>query len=144
MDKLVPFSVRLKQLLDIRGITASELSRKTGVSKSSISRYLSGAWKAKQDAIYLIAQATDCSEAWLMGVDVPMDRTSGLIATAYDSYSPFNDPNNDAYGDMDEDNIAWRKLHYQVDCLTGAKEELLHKILDMTDAQAEAWNAVIR
>ena len=144
MDALIPFSVRLRQALDMRDMTAAELSRKTGISKASISRYLKGIWKPRQDAIYLIAQATDCSEAWLMGVDVPMDRTSGLIATAYDSYSPFNDPNNDAYGDMDEDNIAWRKLHYQVDCLTGAKEELLHKILNMTDAQAEAWNAVIR
>lgn len=144
MDKLVPFSVRLKQLLDIRGITASELSRKTGVSKSSISRYLSGAWKAKQDAIYLIAQATDCSEAWLMGVDVPMDRTSGLIASAYDTYSPFTDANNDAYGDMSDENKAWRKLHYQIDNLSETKLQLVHKVIDMTDAQAEAWNAVIR
>lgn len=144
MDKLVPFSVRLKQLLDIRGITASELSRKTGVSKSSISRYLSGAWKAKQDAIYLIAKATDCSEAWLMGVDVPMDRTSGLMASAYDTYSPFTDANNDAYGDMSDENKAWRKLHYQIDNLSETKLQLVHKIIDMTDAQAEAWNAVIR
>ena len=144
MDKLVPFSVRLKQLLDIRGITASELSRKTGVSKSSISRYLSGAWKAKQDAIYLIAKATDCSEAWLMGVDVPMDRTSGLMASAYDTYSPFTDANNDAYGDMSDENKEWRKLHYQIDNLSETKLQLVRKIIDMTDAQAEAWNAVIR
>ena len=143
MDTLVPFAIRLKQALDARDMTAAELSRKTGISKASISRYLKGLWKPRQDAIYLIAQATDCSEAWLMGVDVPMDRTSGLIASAYDTYSPFTDANNDAYGDMSDENKAWRKLHYQNDNLSETKLQLVHKVIDMTDTQAEAWNAVI-
>lgn len=71
--ELVPFSERLKRLLYERNITAAELSRKTNISKASISHYLKGDWKAKQDAVYKIATACDCSEVWLMGADVPMD-----------------------------------------------------------------------
>lgn len=71
--ELVSFSERLRRLLYERGITAAELSRKTGISKASISHYLKGDWKAKQDAVYKIATACDCSEVWLMGADVPME-----------------------------------------------------------------------
>ena len=74
-DKKASFQFRLRAGLDAAGMTQSELSKQSGVSKSSISRYLSGAWEAKQDAVYLLAQALDVSEAWLMGYDVPMERT---------------------------------------------------------------------
>lgn len=74
-DKKASFQSRLRAGLDAAGMTQSELSKQSGVSKSSISRYLSGAWEAKQDAVYLLAQALDVSEAWLMGYDVPMERT---------------------------------------------------------------------
>ena len=77
-DKNSSFQSRLRGGLDSKGMTQSELSKQSGVSKSSISRYLSGAWEAKQDAVYLLAQALDVSEAWLMGYDVPMDRNAAL------------------------------------------------------------------
>lgn len=75
MNAPFSFAQRLRQLLNIKGITQSELSRKTGVSKSSISHYLKGDWEGKQNAVYAIAAAYDVSEAWLMGADVPMDKT---------------------------------------------------------------------
>lgn len=75
-DKKDSFQSRLKTGLSVRGITQSELSKQSGVSKSSISRYLSGAWEAKQDAVYLLSHALNVNEAWLMGYDVPMDRES--------------------------------------------------------------------
>ena len=53
-------------------MTQATLSSLSGVSKSSISRYLSGAWEGKQDAVYLLAKNLNVSEAWLMGYDVPM------------------------------------------------------------------------
>ena len=90
MDEIAKFADRLRQLLDTRNITAAELARKTGISKSSICRYLKGDWKAKQDTIYKIAEAADCSEAWLMGANVPM-RRSGLIATQYSADYPEDD-----------------------------------------------------
>ena len=39
-----------------------------------ISQYISGAYEPKQDRIYLISKALNVSEAWLMGLDVPMER----------------------------------------------------------------------
>ena len=68
------FAARLREALAIRKMTQAELASMSGISKSSISRYLSGAWKGKQDAVYSLAKALDVSESWLMGYDVPMER----------------------------------------------------------------------
>ena len=75
MDKKFSFAERIREVLLCFGITQSELSAKTGISKSSISHYLKGDWEGKQDAVYRIATAFGISEAWLMGVDVPMVST---------------------------------------------------------------------
>lgn len=72
MEKKYTFSQRLRELLQIFNIKQTELSIKTGISKSSISHYLKGDWEGKQDAVYKIASAFGISEAWLMGVDVPL------------------------------------------------------------------------
>lgn len=69
------FAERLKTALEIKDITKAELSRLTGISRSSLTRYAKGDWEGKQDAVYAIAQALNLNEAWLMGYDVPMDRT---------------------------------------------------------------------
>lgn len=68
------FPARLRTALDLRRMTQTELARAAGLSKSSISRYLSGAWKGKQDAVHALAEALDVSESWLLGYDVPMER----------------------------------------------------------------------
>lgn len=68
------FSNRLNLAMTIRNIKASMLSEKTGISKSSLSEYLSGKYEAKQNGIFLLAKALNVSEAWLMGCDVPMER----------------------------------------------------------------------
>lgn len=64
------FSSRLKKALEMREISQSELSKRTGINKSSISTYLKGEYKAKQDKVDLIAQALNVSPAWLMGFDI--------------------------------------------------------------------------
>lgn len=69
------FAERLRYLLEFKQLSQAELSRQTGVSKSSITHYLKGDWEAKQDVIYSIASVMLISEAWLMGYDVPMERT---------------------------------------------------------------------
>ncbi len=43
------FSERLKKAMNIRRIKQVELVEKTGISKSAISQYLSGAFVPKQD-----------------------------------------------------------------------------------------------
>ena len=68
------FSNRLNKAMQIRNMKATELSAKTGIAKSSLSEYINGKYEAKQDGVYLLAKALNVSEAWLMGLDVPMER----------------------------------------------------------------------
>lgn len=68
------FQNRLNKALKIRDMKPVELAQRTGLSKARISQYTNGVYEAKQKALYLIAQALDVSEAWLMGHDVPMER----------------------------------------------------------------------
>ena len=68
------FSNRLNTAMRIRNIKATELSAKTGIAKSSLSEYINGKYEAKQDGLYLLAKALNVSEAWLMGLDVAMER----------------------------------------------------------------------
>ena len=70
------FATRLKQAMNLRGIKASELSEKAKIPKSAISQYLSGLYEAKQKSIFKLANVLDVSEGWLMGLDVPMERTT--------------------------------------------------------------------
>lgn len=75
MNELVDtFSNRLNTAMRIRNLKPVELSEKTGIDKSKISSYMSGRYKAKQDGVYLLAQALQVNEAWLMGLDVSMEK----------------------------------------------------------------------
>ena len=67
---------RLKQALEMRNMKQADLVYLTGIGKSSISSYLSGDYEPKQKNLYRLAKALDVNEAWLMGYDVPMERTS--------------------------------------------------------------------
>lgn len=60
------FQERLRKLLSDKGVTASELSRISGIGKSDISNYLNGKYLPKQDKIYLIAQALGVDPGWLI------------------------------------------------------------------------------
>lgn len=72
-DKVATFARRLREGLDVRGMTQAELAKRSGISKSSISRYVKGDWEGKQSAVYELAKALGVTEAWLMGYDVPME-----------------------------------------------------------------------
>lgn len=65
---------RIKLGLKLRNLKQSELCEMTGIPKSAMSQYISGAFKPKQDRVYLIAKALNTSEAWIMGYDVPLER----------------------------------------------------------------------
>lgn len=68
------FSERLCLAMDAHGIKSQELSRITGIDKSSISCYRSGKYKANSANLYILADALRVNPAWLMGSDeVPMD-----------------------------------------------------------------------
>lgn len=75
MDKpIAEIKDRLKLALSLREITPKELSEKTKIPKSSISQYMSGYAKPKQDRIFLISNALDINEVWLLGYDVSMEK----------------------------------------------------------------------
>ena len=71
--KQTDFAERLTQALDLRGLSAADLSRATGVAEGTISCYKSGKYQAKQNRVYEFAKALRVDPAWLMGYDVPME-----------------------------------------------------------------------
>lgn len=72
------FSDRLKKAMSIRNIKQNDLCYITGIPKSAMSQYVSGAFNPKQNRTYLIAKALDVSEAWLLGLNVSMERTENI------------------------------------------------------------------
>ena len=77
------FAIRLKEALTAKNIKPSDLAKKTGIGKSSISDWLAGRYEAKQDKVYRIADALDINEAWLMGQEVPMELEPQRQAIVY-------------------------------------------------------------
>ena len=63
---------RLQEALNLKGMTASELSKASGIGKGQISRYLHGQIIPKQSKIGAMATALGVSPAWLLGYDVNM------------------------------------------------------------------------
>ena len=66
---------RIRIALTSRGMKQVELCQRANVPESSLSLYLKGAYEPKQDRIYNMASVLNVNEAWLMGYDVPMERT---------------------------------------------------------------------
>jgi len=71
-------STRLQELMHIKNINQVDLCQRTGIPKSSMSMYLSGERSPRQNRLSQIAEKFNISEAWLMGYDVPMERTDSL------------------------------------------------------------------
>lgn len=67
---------RLRLALLEANMRPIDLSERTGIPKSMLSYYLNGKTKPKADRIYLISKALGVSEAWLLGYDVPKNRTA--------------------------------------------------------------------
>ena len=67
-------AARIKEGMEIRSLKQSELARMTGISRGTLSSYLSGRYTPKQNNLLLIANALNVSEGWLAGKDVPLSR----------------------------------------------------------------------
>jgi transcriptional regulator with XRE-family HTH domain len=76
------FKNRLLEAMAARDVTQAELAKMTGLSKPRISQYVNGIYEAKQDALNKLSQALYVNVAWLMGYDVPMDRSETLDSAA--------------------------------------------------------------
>lgn len=70
------FCERLAEAMKMKGVKASELAERSGLSKARISQYLNGVYVPKSKGTYAIAKALDISETWLMGYDTPMERAT--------------------------------------------------------------------
>lgn len=75
VEKRVSTADRLREAMRAAGKKQLDLANATGLSHSTISRYLSGQMEPKQKAVGLMAAALGVSEMWLWGYDVPASRT---------------------------------------------------------------------
>ena len=66
---------RLEEAMRVADKKQIELANETGLSHSTISRYLSGKVEPRRDAIIKLAKALNVSEWWLWGYDVPLSRS---------------------------------------------------------------------
>ena len=80
------FSERLAYAMDTKQMTQAELSRRSGISKGSISNYLSGRWSPKGENMYKLATVLDVDPLWLDGKSDEMN--SHYIKETY-QYSEF-------------------------------------------------------
>lgn len=78
MNKIAEPHQRLRELLALAGDSQSDMVRKTGIEKSTVSYYVSGNRVPRQDNLYKISKAYGVNPAWLMGLDVEMydDKTA--------------------------------------------------------------------
>lgn len=112
---------RLREAMDLTSKTQIDLSRETGIPKSTISRYLSGGYEPKSTALYKLGKALGCSEMWLAGYDTQQER-------------PQTQKDNDELADLIErlkEDIEFRKLVLIIDHM---EPEQLKLISDLANA----------
>lgn len=62
---------RLQDALDRKGLTATELAKKSGVSKASISQYINGSHAPSNISSAKMAEVLGVNALWLMGFELP-------------------------------------------------------------------------
>lgn len=79
-------AIRLKTIMNIRGLRQVDILNLSipycekyniKMNKSDLSQYCSGKTEPNQEKLFILGNALNVSEAWLMGFDVPMERVSG-------------------------------------------------------------------
>lgn len=75
---MTTFANRLRTAMTQAGMRAVELHEHTGISKASISEYLSGNYEPKQRNIYKMATALGVLPSYLMGIEEQPPEFSGI------------------------------------------------------------------
>ena len=75
-ERRVALKSRLREAMNLRGMKAVDLCENTGIPKGAISYYKAGKSQPKADRLFAISVALNVSEAWLLGYNVPMERTA--------------------------------------------------------------------
>lgn len=100
-ERVSSCGVRISEALTKRSMRQADLCKLANVPKSSLSLYLSGAYEPKQDRIFDMARVLNVSEAWLMGYNVPMERSD-----------PKNSPSNKDV--LTEGEKLWLELYHKL------------------------------
>lgn len=110
------FAKRLNAALEKNNMRPADLAEKTGIGKSAISQYMSGAFKPKQVRTEKIANALGVSVAYLMGYDEPdieIEQTAcrpypviGEVAAGFGSEAVEEET-----GDYEQIPIEWLRGH---------------------------------
>ena len=66
---------RMRIAMNKAGKKQADIVKETGINRSAISRYLSGEYEPKQDAIHKMAKCLNVSEMWLWGYECSMERS---------------------------------------------------------------------
>lgn len=64
---------KLKQI-DILNLAENYFRDGVKISKADLSQYVNGKTEPRQDKLYILAEALDVNEAWLMGYDTDKER----------------------------------------------------------------------
>lgn len=75
MERIATTPERLQEAMAATKKKQIDLAKETGLSHSTISRYLSGQVEPRQEAVIKLAKALHVSEWWLYGYNVPMNRS---------------------------------------------------------------------
>ena len=82
-EHIEEFGDRLQFSLNQTGMSQSQLASATGITKATISRYISGVFEPKQKAIQKLATALNVSEKWLSGGDMHQEVTDEADKNAF-------------------------------------------------------------
>ena len=73
INKIDSFKNRLKEALEKKDISQSELSNISGIDTGSITHYLQGNYEPKSLKLHKLAKALNVDAAWLMGANINED-----------------------------------------------------------------------
>lgn len=79
-EKTSSTSLRLQEIMNMKHLKQADLARMTGISRGAISNYVLGRYEPKSDIISKFAKTLNCSEMWLWGYNVPMERESNQVS----------------------------------------------------------------
>lgn len=108
------------------------------MNKSDLSQYVSGKVEPSQEKLVVLGMALNVSEAWLMGFDVPMERTASTKESSpkiMQYYELLNDiGKREATKRVEEMTHAPQYMRENTDCLT---VQAAHNDAETTDEELE-------
>ena len=94
---------KLEVIADYFNVNMSDLIDKIKLSKNDLSQYVSGKVEPRQRKIAILGMALSVSELWLMGYDVPMEKTYDYSSIVSNSGA---DEINQIFASLSPDNRA--------------------------------------